>query len=96
MLFNLNKKEKLTMPHFDEHGHDTWLCQVCKQVFNSCVALPKRRPDITGSKSFANVCAACVDFNDNYTARVIVHARAEGERFLENRKRTHNKEDDNA
>lgn len=43
------------MPHFDEFGRDTVLCQKCHEV----VTEANWRPDITGSESAGNVCADC-------------------------------------
>jgi hypothetical protein len=43
------------MPHFDEQGRDTVICQKCGKV----VTEASWRPDITGSKSAGNVCATC-------------------------------------
>lgn len=48
------------MPHFDEDGNDTYICQVCAQIKSSVKNPPQWRPDITGSKSAGNVCIGCV------------------------------------
>ena len=40
------------MPHFDEHGNDTWLCQKCDRVFQSHV-----KPVWLDG----NVCKDCVE-----------------------------------
>lgn len=45
------------MPHFDEHGNDVALCQVC----GGDTTKPTWRPDITGSKSAGNVCPRCLE-----------------------------------
>jgi rubrerythrin len=47
------------MPHFDEYGGDTWICQVCGKIKNSLVP-SVWRPDITGHKSAGNVCPDCL------------------------------------
>ncbi len=46
-------------PHFDEHGGDEWICQICGQIKNSRVK-SEWRPDITGSKQAGNVCPECL------------------------------------
>jgi rubrerythrin len=52
------------MPHFDENGYETWICQVCKRVYNTTVH-PEWRPDITGHPSAGNVCPSCIAKHDN-------------------------------
>lgn len=47
------------MPHFDEFGGDSWICQICAQTQNSRAPYAWR-PDITGNKSAGAVCAACI------------------------------------
>lgn len=44
------------MPHFDEHGRDTVICQLCGRTVSEATW----RPDLTRNKSAGNVCAACV------------------------------------
>lgn len=52
------------MPHFDENGHDTYICQVCAKIKSSAKSTPEWRPDITNNKSAANVCEDCVKKHD--------------------------------
>lgn len=44
------------MPHFDENGRDTVICQVCVRIVTEATW----RPDITGHKSAGNVCNRCL------------------------------------
>lgn len=46
------------MPHFDEDGKQTWLCQVCCNIYNTDI-----RPEwitIPGRKYAGNVCPDCL------------------------------------
>lgn len=47
------------MPHFDEDGFDTWICQICGRAFGSNVK-SEWRPDITGKPGAGNVCPNCL------------------------------------
>ena len=47
------------MPHFDEQGRGTWLCQVCTNVYHDGIE-SQWRPDITGHESAGNACPDCV------------------------------------
>lgn len=48
------------MPHFDENGFDTVICQVCARIVSTGKEEVFWRCDITGSASAGNVCEGCV------------------------------------
>ena len=51
------------MPHFDQYGGDTWLCQAPHHSGNRIQdsrVVSQWRPDITGLQSAGNCCPACV------------------------------------
>lgn len=47
------------MPHFDENGEGTWICQVCGIIYPDSIP-SEWRPDITGHESAGNVCPTCL------------------------------------
>jgi rubrerythrin len=52
------------MPHFDENGLDTWICQKCCKIF-TLKTMPQWRPDITGRTSAGNVCPSCIEKHES-------------------------------
>jgi len=50
------------MPHFDEDGNDTYLCQAgCMRVLSATAEnMPVWRPDITGHEGAGNTCPDCL------------------------------------
>lgn len=47
------------MPHFNDEGHDTALCQLCGNVFDVQIEKSHWAPDLTGSPSAGLVCDTC-------------------------------------
>lgn len=65
------------MPHFtscSEHdGYDEWVCQSCGKVLCSGCVPSEWRPDITGSKSFGNICPTCIlSYNNKKSATELI------------------------
>src|SRR5690348_6341442 len=56
------------MPHFNEQGHDTYLCQICGNVFDAQTEPAVWRADLTGRASAGNVCRGCVTEHSERTA----------------------------
>ena len=48
------------MPHFNENGEGTWICQACARIYPDSVE-SEWIPQLTGSEQAANVCPRCVD-----------------------------------
>ena len=63
------------MPHFDEDGYDTWICQICAKVYSSGKVNSEWRTDITGNEHAGNVCPNCIEAHKD-TKRVGERLRA--------------------
>lgn len=61
------------MPHFTSEGNDTYICQVCGQVFDCVHCPPVWRTDITGHESAGNVCPSCLKKNEEKTMQPSSH-----------------------
>ena len=48
------------MPHFDEDGNDTWICQICGQIQKHNASYTWA-PEITGHTSAGATCGKCVE-----------------------------------
>lgn len=68
------------MPHFDEFGGDTWICQAPGHQGNRVQSsrVPSAwRTDITGHESAGNVCSSCIAKHDNAPLSLYEHCRRE-------------------
>jgi len=73
------------MPHFDDSGIGTWICQVCTTIYNDLIE-SQWRPDITGLDSAGNVCPQCLKlFNEQNQddAQVDINFEARNRTFME-------------
>ncbi len=61
------------MPHFNDQGQDTAICQLCGTITTQV----KWRPDLTPTKSACNVCQTCQDKADGKPQRGGVLSLAE-------------------
>lgn len=61
------------MPHFDENGNDTVICQLCASI----VSKAEWRSDLTGNKSAGNVCLPCIKKCDEEAATVAGDAKSQ-------------------
>ena len=48
------------MPHFDSEGYDTWICQVCGNVYSSKNHTPVWMTPVPGRRFNGNVCKPCM------------------------------------
>lgn len=48
------------MPHFDENGYGTWICQSCGRIYNDLIRSVWATP-VPGKGFSGNVCPTCVE-----------------------------------
>lgn len=48
------------MPHFDQYGNETWICQICGRIKPSS-EISDWRPEVTENRSAGNVCLPCLE-----------------------------------